>query len=58
MLATAHGECALLIDCMRDRYLSPGESLDLVGLNPVGGSVRVVLANGTDTHEVKVVPVN
>ncbi|KUZ21055.1 hypothetical protein WS50_08725 [Burkholderia territorii] len=58
MLVTAHGECTLSIACMRDRYLSPGESLDLAGLNPVGGPVRVVLANGTDTHEVKVVPVN
>ncbi|KWF80846.1 hypothetical protein WL93_01355 [Burkholderia diffusa] len=44
-LATAFGRCPDPRNCFRDRFLAPGERMDISGLVGGGESVRVVLGN-------------
>ncbi|AOI60894.1 hypothetical protein WI26_25515 [Burkholderia diffusa] len=54
MLATARGACAIAQHCMTDRYLAPGESLELGEFEQKRESVRVVLANGAEMEEFEI----
>ncbi|WP_155627744.1 hypothetical protein [Burkholderia territorii] len=52
ILATASGQCEGDGKCVRDRYLSPGQSLDLSSLGLGNEPIRVVIANGSESHEI------
>lgn len=54
-LATAFGRCPDPRECFRDRFLAPGQSMELSGLVEAGESVRVVLGNEA-VKEVQAAP--